>query len=253
VAVVGHYASSGALRALAHYQAADIVLVSPASTHPDLTRLGKGMVLRLCPVDTAQVGLLATFFSEVTESRTVLAVHDSTSYGLTLATRLVDALPLRGARRLHLDDLTASWEQAHDYDAVFFAGAHVRGASVVRGLRTNDFRGHLVASDDSHIDEFIEMAGEASEGAWVVRSQPSFFETTRMAFELVITALGRAPDAQGAEFVELLRGASPSMVFDERGEHVGASWGLSIVEHGQFRPWTERRVKPETEHPASAP
>ena len=99
VAVVGHYASFGALRALPHYRTAGVVLLAPAATHPEVTRQSAGLALRLCAVDTAQVGLLRNLVEEVLGSRRVLAVHDSTAYGTALATRLVEALPPRRARR----------------------------------------------------------------------------------------------------------------------------------------------------------
>lgn len=237
VAVVGHYASFGALRALPHYRAAGVVLLAPAATHPDVTRQGAGLALRLCAVDTAQVGLLRELFGEVLASSQVLAVHDSTQYGSALATRLVGALPPRRARRLHLDELAPNWELSPDHDAVFFSGAHIRGARLLHELRAHGFAGHFAASDDAHIDEFIELAGAASEGAWVVRSQPTFADTTRMAFELVIAALQRAPAARGAELAALLRRSSPSVRFDDEGEHLGAGWALSRIEQGAFRPF----------------
>jgi len=236
VAVVGHYASFGALRALPHYRAAGVVLLAPAATHPDVTRHGAGLALRLCAVDTAQVGLLRDLFGEVLGSRQALAVHDSTAYGSALATRLVGALPPRRARRLHLDELAPHWDLSSDYDAVFFAGAHVAGARLLRELRAHGFAGHFAASDDAHIDEFIDLAGAASEGAWVVRSQPCFADTTRMAFELVIAVLERVPAARGAELAGLLRRSSPSVRFDDEGEHLGAGWALSRVARGAFCP-----------------
>ncbi|MGQ0772942.1 MAG: ABC transporter substrate-binding protein [Pseudonocardiales bacterium] len=240
VTVVGHYASFGALRALPHYRAAGVVLLAPAATHPDVTRHGAGLALRLCAVDTAQVGLLRELFGEVLGSRQVLAVHDSTEYGSALATRLAGALPPGRARRLHLDELALHWELSSDYDAVFFSGAHVHGARLLHELRAHGFAGHFAASDDAHIDEFIELAGAASEGAWVVRSQPTFADTTRMAFELVIAALERAPAARGAQLAAVLRRSLPGVRFDEAGEHLGAGWALSRIERGAFCPFPGR-------------
>jgi branched-chain amino acid transport system substrate-binding protein len=231
--VVGHYASSGALHAARHYGEAGVILIAPASSHPELTR-GKATVLRLCADDDAQVELIATATRSAAPD-VVRVLHDTTRYGTELARRL--ELLLGQSATVRVERSAAVDRSAHDAGCVVYAGAHHEGARVVRQLRDAGFRGVFLASDDSHIDDFCARAGDSADGAVVVRSVPSFAETTEFAFSMLRSALGRWRGAQREDLHSLLRKGHPAVELDEHGNNVRACWRLSCVVDGRFRPY----------------
>jgi len=241
VAVVGHYASFGALRALPHYRAANITLLAPAASHPDLIE-GPGSVFRLCSTDDHQVKLLASLLTESGVPAACSVIHDSTQYGTGLARRLASLLS-----GIHHQEIRC-WPPDRDAarvtrsEQIVFAGAHHHSAQVISGLRKAGFAGRFIASDDSHIDDFPLLAGRAAEGAIIVRPVPSFAETTALAFRILVWSLDRWSGSSRDQLRTLLRHAPRGVSFDERGENQGASWELSEVVAGRLRPlsrsWT---------------
>jgi ABC-type branched-subunit amino acid transport system substrate-binding protein len=231
-AVVGHYASYGALRALSHYEQAGVTLIAPASSHPEIARRGRS-VLRLCADDDAQAELIATASPAAICPERVRILHDGTRYGIGLAHRL--------SRHLDSDMLqVVGWTAADclaaaDGACVVYAGAHHEAARVARELSGAGFSGAFVCTDDSHIHDFCIRGGASVDGAVVVRSVPSFADTTRLAFELLRRALRRQHATPSDDLHALLSRGCPGVEFDPHGNNTRAYWKLSRVVEGRFR------------------
>src|SRR5512139_1865574 len=85
VAVVGHWNSSCSIPASEFYQKAGMVMISPASTNPRLTRQGFKNVFRVCGTDDQQGGVAAEFILRTLRPKRVAVLHDKSTYGQGLA------------------------------------------------------------------------------------------------------------------------------------------------------------------------
>src|SRR5512147_1568189 len=84
-AVVGHWNSSCSIPASKYYNDANIVMISPATTNPQLTRQGLKLVFRVCGTDDQQGSVAAAFVLNKLRPKRVAIIHDKTAYGQGLA------------------------------------------------------------------------------------------------------------------------------------------------------------------------
>lgn len=83
--VVGHLCSHSSLLAAGVYETADILMISPDSTHPRLTEEGRGNVFRLIGRDDQQGQVAADLLAERWAGRRIAILNDRTTYGEGLA------------------------------------------------------------------------------------------------------------------------------------------------------------------------
>ena len=83
--VVGHQCSGAAIPASAIYEAAGIILISPAATNPRLTERGLRYVFRTCGRDDLQGAMIGDHLVEDWPGADVAIVHDGTAYGQGIA------------------------------------------------------------------------------------------------------------------------------------------------------------------------
>ena len=92
VAVVGHWNSSCSIPASKYYNDANIVMISPVTTNPQLTLQGFKKVFRVCGTDDQQGRVAAEFLLTRLHPKRVAIIHDKTAYGQGLADYFKKAL-----------------------------------------------------------------------------------------------------------------------------------------------------------------
>src|SRR5512137_2535460 len=79
VAVVGHWNSSCSIPASKYHNDANIVMISPSTTNPQLTLQGFKQVFRVCGTDDQQGRVAAEFVLKTLRPRRVAVIHDKTA------------------------------------------------------------------------------------------------------------------------------------------------------------------------------
>ena len=94
--VVGHVCSHSSLLAAGIYETADVLMITPSSTHPRLTEEGRQNVFRLNGRDDDQGKLAGNFLADRFASKRIAILHDGSTYGEGLAQEARKQLHERG-------------------------------------------------------------------------------------------------------------------------------------------------------------
>jgi branched-chain amino acid transport system substrate-binding protein len=173
VFVVGHYCSHSSIPASEVYEAAGILQISPASTNPLLTELGRANVFRVVNRDDANGVVVGNYLADHWPDKKIAILHDNTTYGKGVADEV--------KKNLHRRGLTEAVYQAYvpgkaDYGAeiaelqvadiavLFIGGYHTEIALMARQARDRGYLVQLVAGNSMGTEEFRLIAGPAAEG-----------------------------------------------------------------------------------------
>jgi branched-chain amino acid transport system substrate-binding protein len=273
--VVGHMCSHASLMAAGLYEAFDILMISPDSTHPRLTEEGRRNVFRLVGRDDRQGALAGDFLARAYRGRNIAILHDGSVYGRGLAAQTRLRLRQLGVvETLHAayspgepryDELAVRLGR-HAIDVLYVGGYGADAGAIVRSAREqgNDLK--LVGGDALGAEEFWTAAGEAGEGT-IFSARPAI--RRHAAAAAVRAALrGRGPGPGGiaayaavevwAQAVEragtaalapvatqLRRGRFQSVLgqvaFDPKGDLRGAGWEMQVWSDGDHAP-LDRRI-----------
>ena len=94
--VVGHYCSGASIPASEIYEAAGVLMISPTSSNPMLTELGRANVFRVLNRDDA-VGVVAgNYLADHWSDQKIAILHDNTTFGKGIAEETKKQLNRRG-------------------------------------------------------------------------------------------------------------------------------------------------------------
>jgi branched-chain amino acid transport system substrate-binding protein len=273
VAVVGHMCSHSSLLAAGIYETADILMISPSSTHPRLTEEGRRNVFRLIGRDDDQGRLAGDFLADHWRSRKIAILHDGSTYGEGLAQQARKELLARGVRETIYDiyspgamdylSLVERLEQA-GIKVLYIGGYGPDAGLILRTVRERgDGRLQLIGGDGLDMDEFWTIAGPAGEGT-IFSARPNVqlrpeaaavLEELRArglvarssdfgayaAVQVWAQAVERAGTPELAAVVEALhRGRFDSVLgrvaFDANGDLSGAGWQWHMWTNGTSVP-----------------
>jgi branched-chain amino acid transport system substrate-binding protein len=274
-AVIGHMCSHSSLIAAGLYETADILMITPSSTHPRLTEEGRRNVFRLIGRDDRQGQLAADLLAGRYEGARIAIVHDGTTYGAGLAQqtrRMLWAHDVREQLFLRYipgaddyDDLVAQLIDAA-VDVVYVGGYGPDAALILKSARARGAGFQMVGGDALAMDEFWSIAGEAGDGTIFTRpaTRVDVAGADRLLERFKQRGLGERPGGLGiyaavqgwAAAVERSGTAKPLVVartlrrgrfdtilgrisFDRKGDLVGAGWDWHIWQDGRFRPLDE--------------
>ena len=149
-------------------------MISPASSNPTLTELGRANVFRVTFRDDAAGLVASNYLADRWPDKKIAILHDGTTYGSGIAEETKKQLNLRG--------LTEVIYQAYvpgkaDYGAeiaelqaagiavLYIGGYHTEMALMARLARDRGYRVQLVTASTLASEEFGLIAGPAAEGA----------------------------------------------------------------------------------------
>ncbi|MFW6212846.1 MAG: branched-chain amino acid ABC transporter substrate-binding protein [Spirochaetota bacterium] len=173
VAVIGHICSGATNTALPIYLEEDIVAVSPSATNPGLTEYGN--FFRTIAPDNAQGALQANFVLNELGAQRIAVLHDRDDYGKGLADYALAVLEESGAEVVLYEGITSDAVDysaiinridAEDADVVIWGGYHSDGSKLVDQMKSRGMDIAFIGGDGIKDDEFINVAGEASEGVY---------------------------------------------------------------------------------------
>ena len=171
--VVGHYCSHASIPASEIYEAAEVLQISPASTNPMLTELGRANVFRVLPRDDANGRVAGDYLADHWADKKIAILHDNTTFGKGIAEETKKELNRRGVSEAIYQAYVPGEKnyaaeiaelQAADIDVLFVGGYHTEIALMARAARDRDYPVQLVAGLSLASEEFGLIAGPAAEG-----------------------------------------------------------------------------------------
>ncbi len=199
VAVVGHWNSNCSINASSYYHAANIVMISPASTNPRLTRQGFTNVFRVCGTDDQQGNVAAEFVLKTLRPKRVAVLHDKSTYGQGLADYFKGAVEGK-AQVVFYDGVV---QRDPDYKAVltsmkqkmpdvyFFGGVYPEAGRLVRQAKEIGLAAPMITGDGVYDPTFINIAGKAAEGTYVTFGKdPAGLSTAKQFMEKYTARFG---------------------------------------------------------------
>ncbi len=174
--VIGHYNSGPTGRAMDVYSKLNIVVITPSSSNPDLTRKGYGRFFRVCATDATQGPFDAKFMREQGFGRIALLRTDNDyAEGLAREFKGTGVQPIVEVQ-LKAESPSFAAEvaktKAANPDAIFFAGDYPDGIVLVRELRQAGVTVPILASDANFVDYFIDELGNLAEGVYISAISP---------------------------------------------------------------------------------
>jgi branched-chain amino acid transport system substrate-binding protein len=174
--VVGHYNSGPTAAAMEVYNRLGLVVITPSSSNPDLTRQGYSAFFRVCATDATQGPFVSTFLKDQGYSRIALLKTDNDyAEGLAREFKAAGTQPVVEVRlKAESPSFAAEVAQvkAANPDAIFFAGDYPDGIVAVRDLRQAGVSAPVLASDANFVYDFIDQLGNAAEGVYVSAISP---------------------------------------------------------------------------------
>jgi branched-chain amino acid transport system substrate-binding protein len=186
--VAGHACSGSSIPASEIYEAAGIVMISPTSTNPKLTELGRKNVFRVCGRDDEQGSIAANYMADNWAGKTFAIIYDDSAYGQGLAEETKKQLNQRGITEVLYESYTAGHSDYSDLvsrlidakvDVVYIGGYTQEAALIIRQAADREFHFQSVSGDGTFADDFSNIAGEAANGALV-----TFFPDPRKRAEV---------------------------------------------------------------------
>jgi branched-chain amino acid transport system substrate-binding protein len=177
VAVVGFMCSGGSLPASEAMDRCKKIMISPSSTHMDLTRKGFKNVFRVCPNDAAQGVIAGRFIAKELKAKRLAIIHDKSAYGQGIADVVkataggmnVEVVAFEGITRGD-KDFTAVLTKIKPLkpDVIYFGGMAAEGALIARQIKDVGIKCTFMGDEGLHDEkDFIAAAGKAAEGSYI--------------------------------------------------------------------------------------
>ncbi len=197
--------SHSSLLAAGIYETADVLMITPNSTHPRLTEEGRQNVFRLKGRDDQQGRLAADLLAAHWPGDAVAILHDGSVYGEDLAIQARRQLRAAGVAPAIYDLYTpgapdyaalAARLQAAAIEVLYVGGYGPDAARILRALRARGDDLQLVGGDGLGMDEFWTIAGPAGAGTlFSSRPDPKGLPA---ADDLLARLQARDPDARSS-------------------------------------------------------
>jgi branched-chain amino acid transport system substrate-binding protein len=228
VGVIGYLCSDASLPASEIHDKHKIVMISPASTHPELTAREFKVVFRTCWNDRIQAKAGAELAVRNKWTR-VAVIHERSAYGQGLAEAFKRDLEAGGGKAVVVSGFnrgetefpnTLGKIKAQKPQLVYFAGTAAEGTLFARQMSDAGLKVRLLTGDGCLAPrEFAQAAGKAASGAlvtavrtpegpalteWTARFEerhgprrtfsPHAFDAANLLLEAVEKAAQRKPD-----------------------------------------------------------
>ena len=279
--VVGHFCSATSIAAAPIYGAANILMITPSSSDPELTDAaaarGADNVFRLVPRDDMQGPALAKYILAHEPDRPIALVEDDTSYGKHLVDSARAALAADGAQPVLEATIArdgadyanlAARLKARNIGVIVFGGHAKEAGLLVLEARRQGLEAVLMGGDALATGEFWKVAGPAGDGTIVTSLlDPRDLQTARRAaaglarfgidatgytlrayaaVEVFAAAAERAHSLATADLAKALREgeydtALGPLRFDEKGDLKDAGYAVYVWHGGGYQRVPRRR------------
>ncbi len=207
--ILGEVSSPNSLVIADSAQAAQVPMVTPAATHPDVTKKGD-YIFRVCFIDPFQGKVMAKFARETLKLSHVGLLQDvKNAYSLGLARVFVEEFERLGGKVVAREsyskgdtDFRAPLTQLRRAkpEALYVPGFYSDVGVIARQARELGFTGPLLGGDGWESDHLLELAGAALDGSYY--SAHYALDNPAPALQRFVRAFqkryGRAPEVGAA-------------------------------------------------------
>lgn len=174
--VVGHLCSSSTQPASDIYEDEGILMVTPASTSPDITNRGYKLVFRTIGLDNMQGPTAAKYIIEQAKPKVVAIVHDKQQYGEGIATAVKQTLDKAGVKVALFEGINAGDKdfssliaklKQDNVDFVYYGGYHPELGLLMRQAAEKGLKAKFMGPEGVGNSAISAIAGQASEGLLV--------------------------------------------------------------------------------------
>jgi branched-chain amino acid transport system substrate-binding protein len=267
--IIGHFNSSCSIPASDVYNRANIPMITPASTNPQLTERGYRGVFRVCGRDDQQGRVAAVFVLNQLKIKKVAIIHDKTTYGQGLADEFkknlgnVEVTYYGGITQGDKDFKTVlTTIKAKSPELIYFGGIYPEAGLLVRQAKEIGLNVPFMSGDGSIDPKFIEIAGkEAAEGTYLTFGpDPKNIPTAKYFIEkysskfgeigpysiyayeatnILLKAIKEAGTEEGKAIIEKLHsmefeGSLGKIKFTEKGDVAVAPYVVWVTKNGAF-------------------
>jgi len=174
--VVGHVCSHSSIPAAKVYSQAKVLMISPASTNPDLTDKGSFGIFRVCGRDDVQGKIAGQLLAHRWPNSKIAIIHDNTTYGHGLASQTKTALNNAGVTETIFEKYSPGKSdyselvtrlQDGKIDVVYIGGYPAEAGLIAREAYGRGARFQFIGGDAITTEEYWLVAGKAGKGTLV--------------------------------------------------------------------------------------
>ncbi|WP_442909263.1 branched-chain amino acid ABC transporter substrate-binding protein [Halopseudomonas sp.] len=202
--VVGHLCSSSTQPASDIYEDEGILMVTAASTSPEITERGYQLVFRTIGLDSLQGPTAGKYIAEQIKPKKVAVIHDKQQYGEGIATAVRDVLTEAGIEVPLFEGITAGDKdfsaliaklRQAGVDFVYYGGYHPELGLILRQASEQGLDVRFMGPEGVGNTDISAIAGEASEGLLV--TLPKAFDEDPKNADLVEAFKAKNEDPSG--------------------------------------------------------
>ena len=174
--VVGHLCSSSTQPASDIYEDEGILMITAASTSPNITGQGYNLIFRTIGLDSMQGPVAAGYILDKVKPRRMAVIHDKQQYGEGLALAVKSAVERSGIEVALYEGITAGDKdfsalitrlKKEKIDFVYYGGYHPELGLILRQSAEKDLKIQFMGPEGVGNKDISAIAGAASEGLLV--------------------------------------------------------------------------------------
>ncbi len=174
--VVGHLCSSSTQPASDIYEDEGILMITAASTSPDITARGYQLIFRTIGLDSLQGPTAGNFIADQIKPNNVAVIHDKQQYGEGIATSVKQTLESKNVKVGLFEGINAGDKdfssliaklRREGVDFVYYGGYHPEMGLLLRQSREKGLNVRFMGPEGVGNSEISAIAGPASEGMLV--------------------------------------------------------------------------------------
>lgn len=202
--VVGHLCSSSTQPASDIYEDEGIIMVTAASTSPEITARGYKLVFRTIGLDSLQGPTAGNFIADHIKPKAVAVLHDKQQYGEGIATAVKQTLESKGTKVVLFEGINAGDKDFSSMlaklkqagvDFVYYGGYHPELGLLLRQSAEKGLNVRFMGPEGVGNKEISAIAGPASEGMLV--TLPKSFDQDPKNQALVAAFKAKNQDSSG--------------------------------------------------------
>ena len=272
-AVIGHICSGATKAALRTYKDANIIVISPSATSPELTLSGQyPNFFRTIGSDAMQARLVSDFALNTLKFTKFAVIHDKGDYGKGFAEYAKKYL--EESKRAQVVLYEGVTPGAVDYsaivqkikyanvDAVIYGGYHPEAASIIQQMRKKGMKTVFISDDGVKDQTFIKVAAAYAEGVYAsgpkdttknplavaaIRDHKKAYGTEPGAFYLnaysavlaILNAIEKAKTTEPKAVMKAMRTHLTDtplgkIKFNNQGDAIGVDFSMYQVKNGVY-------------------
>ncbi|WP_178124482.1 branched-chain amino acid ABC transporter substrate-binding protein [Spartinivicinus ruber] len=202
--VIGHLCSNSTQPASDIYEDEGVLMVTAASTNPDITTRGYNLVFRTIGLDSLQGPTAGKFIVEKIKPKRVAIIHDKQQYGEGIATAVKNVLEKNNISVVLFEGVTSGDKdfsaliaklKKENVDFIYYGGYHPELGLILRQSAEKGLNVQFMGPEGVGNKDISAIAGKASEGLLV--TLPKSFDEDPENAKLVKAFKEKGQDPSG--------------------------------------------------------